>query len=107
MCQYVLGGSVKVISLVALTVGGKMRGRKVTRPVWDVLLLDCGSSPRGRHSMCQVCVGWQCEGHFSRALAGGGRVEGLKSDLAIGEETHFWIMCYTPAWQAQHVPNTC
>ena len=38
------------------------------------------------------------------ALAGGGRVEGSKSDLAIREETHFWIMWYSPAWQAQHVP---
>ena len=23
------------------------------------------------------------------------------------EETHFWIMWFSPAWQAQHVPSTC
>ena len=79
----------------------------MTRPVWEVLLLDYVVNAHVAGTACASMFGRQCEGHFSRALAGGGRVEGSKSDLVIREETHFWIMWYSPAWQAQHVPNTC
>ena len=56
--------------------------------------------------MCQVRVGKQKVTSLA-ALAGGGKVEGPKSDQAVREEIHFWIMWYSLAWQAQHVPSMC
>ena len=50
-----LGGSVKVTSLVALAGGGKVRGRKVTRPVWEVLLLDYVVHARVEGAACAKC----------------------------------------------------
>ena len=53
--KYVLGDSVQLNSLVAPPGGGKLRGRKVTRPVWEVLLLDYVVYARVAGAACAKC----------------------------------------------------
>ena len=98
MCQvrYVLGDSDGHVLSWRLPVEAKLRGRKVTRHLSltngvhgnDRLggdsLLDCVVYARVAGAACAKYVLGVSDGHVSRgAIAGGGRVEGSKSDQAI------------------------
>ena len=100
------GATVTVTSLAAFAYGGKVEGPKSDQAFpGGNSLLECVFYARVRRSMCQVRVGRQKVISLV-ALAGGGKVERSKVTRPVWEETHFWIMWYSPVWQAQHVPST-
>ena len=66
-----------------LLVEARLRGRKVTTPVWEEIL-DCVVHARvAGAARAKYVLGVSVEVTSLSALAGGGRVEGSKSDQAI------------------------
>ena len=91
-------GDRRSLPLRRLVVEARLRGRIVTRPVWvETLFWIAWFTPASQAQQCQVRVGRQCEGHFSRGACWLRQGWGVESDQAsLGGNS--LLDCVVYAW---------